>query len=126
MRINLPYGKRMHECEACFLSNKSMTTILSTKLSYEYLSRRKFYPGWFDVSLALANNMIDNPIPYHDERMKLQPWKSIENAPIGLLDLHSFMTEYEERALHVHGVPYYHQHLYEIHRTDNTINKQFL
>ena len=122
MGINLPHDKRMHECEACFLSNKSMTTILSTKLSYEYLSRRKFYPGWFDVSLALANNMIDNPIPYYDKRMKLQPEDQLSNSGT----LHSFMTEYEERALHVHGVPYYHEHLYEIHRIDNTVDKQFL
>jgi hypothetical protein len=152
MGINLPHAvegqrpyKRSHEVEACFLSNKSMTTILSTKLSYEYLSRRKFYPGWFDVSLALANNMIDNPVPYHDKRMKLHPegrlticqcrsCQDVSNSgklqPEDRLSnsgkLHSFMTEYEERALHVHGVPYYHEHLYEIHRTDNTINKQFL
>ena len=116
MGINLPHDKRMHEIEACFLSNKSMTTILSTKLSYEYLSRRKFYPGWFDVSLALANNMIDNPIPYYDKRMKLHAEKG----------LHSFMMEPERKSLHVHGVSPHHQGLYEIHRIDNTINKQFL
>jgi len=116
MGINLPHDKRMHECEACFLSNKSMTTILSTKLSYEYLSRRKFYPGWFDVSLALANNMIDNPIPYYDKRMRLRA----KNR------LYSFMMEPERKSLHVHGVSFSHQDLYEIHRIDNTVDKQFL
>ena len=127
MGINLPHDKRTHEVEACFLSNKSMTTILSTKLSYEYLSRRKFYPGWFDVSLALANNMIDNPIPYYDKRMKLHPEGfSRGNQFRNYGKLHSFMMETERKALHVHGVPPDHQDLYEIHRIDNTINKQFI